>query len=58
MQLLFNQALQKDQRMQSNVGEISGRNLREKVVQCGRNTGDILKAFNDNPYSKSLNSVA
>tara|TARA_B100000795_G_scaffold197213_1_gene151191 strand:+ start:912 stop:2666 length:1755 start_codon:yes stop_codon:yes gene_type:complete len=42
----------------SNVGEMSGRNLREKVVQCGRNTGDILNAFNDNPYSKSLNSVA
>jgi len=42
----------------SNVGEMSGRNLREKVVQCGRNTGDILKAFNDNPYSKSLSSVA
>lgn len=42
----------------SNVGELSGRNLRENVVQCGRNTGDILNAFNDNPYSKPLNSVA
>ena len=42
----------------SNVGELSGRHLREKVVQCGRNTGDILNAFNDNPYSKPLNSVA
>ena len=42
----------------SNVGEMSGRNLREKVVQCGRNTGDILNAFNDNPYSQPLSSVA
>ncbi len=42
----------------SNVGEISGRNLRENVVQCGRNTGDILSAFNENPYSQSLSSVA
>jgi len=42
----------------SNVGEISGRNLREKVVQCGRNTGDILNAFNENPYSQSLTSIA
>jgi len=42
----------------SNVGEMSGRNLREKVVQCGRNTDDILNAFNDNPYSQSLHSIA
>lgn len=42
----------------SNVGEVSGRNLRERVVQCGRNTSDILNAFNDNPYSKPLNSIA
>ena len=42
----------------TNVGQISGRNLRENVVQCGRNTSDILNAFNDNPYSQSLSSVA
>ena len=42
----------------SNVGQMSGKNTRENSVLCGRNTSDILDAFNQNPYSKSLSSVA
>lgn len=42
----------------SNVGQMSGKNTRENSILCGRNTTDILDAFNQNPYSKSLSSVA
>ena len=41
----------------SAVGAVSGRNLRENVM-CERNSTDLLKAFNQNPYSQSLKSVA
>ena len=42
----------------SNLGQMSGKNTRENSVLCGINTSDILEAFNQNPYSKSLSSVA
>lgn len=42
----------------STLGTMSGKNTRENVIQCGRNTNDILNAFNQNPYTKSLSSVA
>ena len=42
----------------STVGRMSGKNTRENVVHCSRNSRDILNAFNQNPYSKPLNSVA
>jgi len=42
----------------SNVGQMSGKNTRENSVLCGRNSNDMLTAFNQNPYSKPLNSVA
>ena len=41
-----------------NIGAMSGRNTRENSILCGRNKPDMLNAFNQNPYSKSLNSVA
>ena len=41
-----------------NIGAMSGRNTRENSILCGRNQPDMLNAFNQNPYSKSLNSVA
>ena len=40
------------------VGKMSGKNTRENVIQCSRNSRDILNAFKQNPYSKPLNSVA
>lgn len=42
----------------SNLGNMSGKNTRENVIHCSRNSRDILNAFNNNPYSKPLNSVA
>jgi hypothetical protein len=42
----------------SNLGQMSGKNTRENSVLCGRNSSDMLSAFNKNPYSKPLNSVA
>ena len=42
----------------TNLGQMSGKNTRENAILCGRNTNDILNAFNQNPYSKSLSSVA
>jgi hypothetical protein len=41
----------------SNMGEISGRNTRE-VSQLNRNNSALLSAYNNNPYTKSLNSWA
>lgn len=64
---LTNKAIQPDQfnpnftkitANKSNLGMLSGKNTRENVINCGRNTTDILNAFNSNPYSKPLNSVA
>lgn len=42
----------------SALGNMSGKNTRENVVNCSRNSRDILNAFKQNPYSQSLNSVA
>tara|TARA_A100001015_G_scaffold279478_1_gene340714 strand:+ start:4513 stop:6285 length:1773 start_codon:yes stop_codon:yes gene_type:complete len=39
-------------------GELSGKNTRERAVNCGRNNPDMIKAFNQNPYSQSLQSWA
>ena len=39
-------------------GEISGRNTREVMVDTNRNTSDLLTAFNNNPYTQSLHSIA
>ena len=39
-------------------GEISGKNTREKAVSCARNNGQLLQAFNNNPYTHSLHSNA
>ena len=39
-------------------GEISGRNTREVMVDTNRNTQDLLQAFNNNPYTQSLQSIA
>tara|TARA_B110000046_G_scaffold139137_2_gene145501 strand:- start:1418 stop:3229 length:1812 start_codon:yes stop_codon:yes gene_type:complete len=38
-------------------GEIGGNNFRQ-AQECNRNQGDILNAFNNNPFTKALNSVA
>ena len=40
------------------LAECLEKNTRESVVHCSRNSMDILNAFNQNPYSKPLNSVA
>jgi len=39
-------------------GEISGKNTREYSQDCIRNDPNMLTAFNNNPYSHSLSSVA
>ena len=41
-----------------NIGAMSGKNVRENAISCGRNQPDVLNAFNQNPYSKPLNSIA
>ena len=42
----------------SNYGEMSNRNLRERNPMNERNQGEILSAFNNNPYTQSLQSYA
>jgi len=42
----------------STIGYMSGRNNRETRVNYGRNTGDMTSAFQNNPYTHSLHSVA
>lgn len=42
----------------NNLGAMSGKNVRENSISCARNQPDVLKAFNQNPYSKPLNSIA
>jgi hypothetical protein len=42
----------------STHGSMSDRNIREYSQDCVRNTPDTLSAFNDNPYTQSLYSVA
>lgn len=39
-------------------GSISGKNTREFSQDCTRNNPNILSAFNSNPYTKPLSSVA
>ena len=39
-------------------GAVMGRNTREVTHNCQRNNPDTLNAFNNNPYTKSLYSVA
>lgn len=39
-------------------GEMGGRNIREATIECARNNGQLLNAFNNNPYTHSLHSVA
>ena len=40
----------------SNLGVYSNKNTREVAQQCGRNDGDLLTPFKNNPYTHSLNS--
>ena len=39
-------------------GRMSGRRSLKSDLNCSRNEAGILKAFNSNPYTQSLNSVA
>ena len=39
-------------------GQMSGRYIREVDMNMERNDGNLLTAFNNNPYSHSLSSVA
>ena len=39
-------------------GSLQGRNVREHSQDCQRNHPGMLNAFNSNPYTKSLHSVA
>ena len=39
-------------------GEMGGRNIREATIECARNNGQLLSAFNNNPFTHSLHSVA
>ena len=42
----------------STYGEIGGKNTREIPIDCQRNEPAMLNAFNNNPFTKPLNSVA
>lgn len=42
----------------STHGELSGKNTRETAINCARNNPQLLSAFHQNPYTKSLNSWA
>ena len=42
----------------STHGKISGKNTREKAFNCQRNNPNMVQAFNQNPYTQSLNSWA
>jgi hypothetical protein len=39
-------------------GQMGGRNIRGATIECTRNQPDILSAFDNNPFTKPLNSVA
>ncbi len=39
-------------------GELSGKHTRERAISCARNNGQLLEAFNKNPYTHSLHSHA
>jgi len=40
------------------VGQLSGKHTRERAVNCQRNGPAMIQAFNQNPYSQSLQSWA
>tara|TARA_Y100000592_G_C5465162_1_gene316256 strand:+ start:342 stop:2117 length:1776 start_codon:yes stop_codon:yes gene_type:complete len=40
------------------VGQLSGKHTRERAVNCQRNNPAMVQAFNQNPYSQSLQSWA
>ena len=42
----------------STYGAVMGRNIRESTIDCQRNNPSTLSAFNNNPYTQSLHSVA
>jgi hypothetical protein len=42
----------------STYGAVMGRNRRESTIDCQRNNPGTLSAFNNNPYTQSLSSVA
>ena len=42
----------------STYGEMGGRNTRGATIECTRNEPGMLNAFNDNPFTQPLNSVA
>ena len=39
-------------------GEVSGKHTRERAVNCQRNSPQMVQAFNQNPYTQSLQSWA
>jgi len=39
-------------------GEMSGKYTRERAIDCQRNNPDMVSAFNNNPYTQSLQSWA
>ena len=43
---------------QQTIGELSGKHTRERTVNCQRNNPGMVQAFNNNPYSQSLQSWA
>ena len=42
----------------SNIGSMGHRNNRESMIEMKRTHGNLLKAFNENPFTHSLSSVA
>jgi len=42
----------------STYGEMGGKNTRGATIECGRNQACILNAFNSNPYTQPLTTVA
>ena len=43
---------------QQTVGQLSGKHTRERAINCQRNNPGMVQAFNNNPYSQSLQSWA
>ena len=42
----------------STHGRVAGKNTRNSSIDCARNTPGMVRAFNQNPYTQSLNSWA
>ena len=42
----------------STYGEMGGRNVSGATIECTRNEPNMLNAFNSNPFTQPLNSVA